>query len=235
MNLLAIETSTPTGGVALVADGQLLGSMTITSQRGHSRLILPAMETLMKEAGIGPGDLDVVAATRGPGAFTGVRVGLSLAKGLCLSGTPRLLTVSTLEALAHRAWCGEQTDYVLPLLNARQGQVYGAFFRVGASGVGEAEGEEFALTPEDVLARWPGRCLLAGTGAQVFADAWEGAGKGQVVWARPERRLPSAESLAFLALERATQGLFEDPAAVLPVYLREATIHRTPKKQQGAF
>jgi tRNA threonylcarbamoyladenosine biosynthesis protein TsaB len=190
------------------------------------------METLMKESGIGPGDLDAVAVTRGPGAFTGVRVGLSLAKGLCLTGTPRLLTVSTLDALAHRAWCGEQTDYVLPLLNARQGQVYGAFFRVGASGVGETEGDEFALSPADVLARWPGRCLLAGTGALAFADVWESAGKGQAVWARPERQLPSAESLAFLALDRASRGDFEDPETVLPVYLREATIHRPPKKRE---
>src|SRR5690606_23899966 len=116
MIVLGIETSSPTGGIALMDEQRLLACQTITSSRAHSRLILPTVQAMLRELDLAVGAIDVVAASHGPGSFTGVRVGLTLAKGLCESGTPRLVTVSTLEALAWRAYAGEDVEYVAPLL-----------------------------------------------------------------------------------------------------------------------
>src|SRR5690606_10819788 len=117
----------------------------------------------------------VVAVSHGPGSFTGVRVGMALAKGLCESGQPKLITVSTLEALAWRAYSGEPVEYVLPLLNARQGQVYGAVYPVSGE-IGPIQGEEFALSPSELIEQWPGRCLVVGEGAVEYRAQWEQLG-----------------------------------------------------------
>jgi tRNA threonylcarbamoyladenosine biosynthesis protein TsaB len=221
MLVLALETSTPTGGVALLEDDRLLGALTLTSARGHSRHLLPFVELLLRESARALDEVNVVACACGPGSFTGVRVGLSVAKGLCLTGHPRLVTVSTLHALALRAYGGESVEWVAPMLHARRGEVYGAFCPV-ADGVVGAPDEEFALRPADVVARWPGRGLLAGEGALAFSDAWTGV---DAVWARVDRRQPSAEQVALLGLARARAGQFEDPRTALPTYLRDPVAH----------
>ncbi|MBX3729935.1 MAG: tRNA (adenosine(37)-N6)-threonylcarbamoyltransferase complex dimerization subunit type 1 TsaB [Candidatus Sumerlaeia bacterium] len=227
MLVLALETSTPTGGAALLEDDRLLGALTLTSARGHSRHLLPFVELLLRESSRSLNDVDVVACACGPGSFTGVRVGLSVAKGLCLTGRPGLVTVSTLHALAVRAYGGEPVEWIAPMLHARRGEVYGAFCPVTDGAVG-APAEEFALRPEDMLARWPGRCLLAGEGALAFAEAWAAA---DAVWARADRRQPSAEQVALLGLAKARAGHFENPRTALPTYLRDPVAHppRTAK------
>ena len=229
MIVVGLETSSPTGGVALMIDGVLVGSMTVTSPRGISRLILPALQSLLAEASLTMDRVDVVATTVGPGAFTGVRVGLSIAKGLCASGSPKLVTMSTLEALAWRA-VESSCPAVVPMMNARQEQVYAAVFEVISGWLRRAT-DDLALTPAELAPMIPTGSLLAGDGALAFRDHWTDLGV-QPLLARGDRLRPSAESVALLGWLKATTGDFTDPATAAAVYLRPANVSR-PKSVPG--
>lgn len=226
MIVLGIETSTPSGGVALLEDERLLACQAIRSAKAHSRLLLPATSTLLRELNLTLDQVDAVAVSSGPGSFTGVRVAMSVGKALCETGRPRLVLVPTLDALACRAWAGEPVNYVMPLLNAKQGRVYGAIFASSEEGVGNRLGEEFDLKPDEVAARWPGKTLLAGEGALAYTNVWETLPGDTFLLARPDRLLCGPEQVALLGLRAAQAGRFADPAQCLPVYLREATVSK---------
>lgn len=234
MIVLGIETCSPSGGVALFDGTRLLGVQTIHSSRAHSRLILPAIRQMLDECDLAPDGIDVVAVSAGPGSFTGVRVGLTLGKALCQPGHPRLVLVSTLEALAWRAFAGEEVDCVVPLLNARQGEVYGAVVKVENQSPTSLLAGPFALPPADLPKRWEGRALLAGEGARVCLQAWQGSDDSpDFVLARADRFDPSPEQVALLGWREAEAGRFVDPTHAAPIYLREAAVSR-PKKARNA-
>lgn len=228
MLVLGIETATPSGGIALLEDGVLLGLQVIRSSRAHSRLIVPTLRQMLRELRLSIEDLDVVAVGAGPGSFTGVRVGMSIGKGLCESGRPKVVAVSSLEALAMRAWDGGQ-GCVVPLLSARQGEVYGGVFRVRDNCRPERICEEFCGTPKKALSLLSGPVLLAGEGAREFEEFWLGAEGVEVRFARPDRFLCSPDTVALIGWMEACAGVFSDVPSVGPVYLR-APSTSTPKK-----
>jgi len=227
MIVLGIETCSPSGGAALFDGDCLLGSQGICSSRAHSRLIMPTVKGMLDELGLTVGAIGAVAVSAGPGSFTGVRVGMTLGKALCEAGRPRLVLVSTLEALALRAWSGEDVDAVVPLLNARKGEVYGAAFAM-RGGAPARIAEDFVCAPEDVARRVAGRCLVAGEGARAWREQLRAALGDRLVEARPDRFDTSAEQVAVLGHREALAGRFADPATAGPTYLRDASVS-TPK------
>ena len=169
MNLLALETSTEACSVALLHGDWLIERFEIAPRR-HAELALPWADAVLAEAGLARTALDAIAVGRGPGAFTGVRLGLSLAQGMALALDRPLIGISTLAALALRAAAGEGED-VLAAIDARMGEVYACSYRM-RGGVPIALGEEQLAPPEAVAmdgAHWHG----VGTG---FAAQGGGAG-----------------------------------------------------------
>ncbi|UUZ92197.1 tRNA (adenosine(37)-N6)-threonylcarbamoyltransferase complex dimerization subunit type 1 TsaB [Paenibacillus sp. P25] len=144
--LLSIDTSTPSMTVALSRGGELLGEYSSRAERNHSLYLVPAIEKVMEEAGVRPRDLSAVASGIGPGSYTGIRIGVTVAKTYAWTHKLALLGVSTLEAIAlggvHRELAslhdGEEADFrfdalstvsaanvwVVPLIDARRGQVF---------------------------------------------------------------------------------------------------------------
>jgi tRNA threonylcarbamoyladenosine biosynthesis protein TsaB len=231
---LAIDTATPHGGVALVRDGAVLGERRIEAAREHSRLIPVAIRELLAAAGVSVGAVDVVAVSRGPGSFTGIRVGLAFAKAFCASGTPRLVLVSSLAGLARGAHAGEDVAFVAALFNARRGQVYAGFYPV-ADGVVSGEAEEFACDPIKCARRWPGLCLVAGDGAEAYREGFASIVSAELwIDATPERLHPRPGALGVLGEQLALAGTFTDPATAAPSYLREAAVS-TPKSRPGSL
>ncbi|WP_245851045.1 tRNA (adenosine(37)-N6)-threonylcarbamoyltransferase complex dimerization subunit type 1 TsaB [Paenibacillus herberti] len=167
--VLAIDSSTPMLAAALVRGNELLGSVQSLAERNHSAHAVPAVQRLLKAAGIDGSQLAGIAAGRGPGSYTGVRIAASIAKTLAWTWGVPLLGVSSLESLAVGAWsaansadadgagapvveyAGEQhmgkehtvptgSGWVVPLLDARRGQVYTALFVAGAAELPAAHG-----------------------------------------------------------------------------------------------
>ena len=218
MNLLAIETSTEACSVALTHHGRTLERSEIAPRR-HAELVLPMADALLAEAGISRRMLDGVAVGRGPGAFTGVRLAVSLAQGMALGLDLPVVPVSSLAALAWDA--PDNGAPVLAVIDARMGEVYAGAYRRDA-----AHGGLVPLTPESVGA--------AGAISLVDAEAWNVIGSGWDAYRDAVRerlgaaprwsdgaRYPQARAVAELAAAEFAAGHAVAPELALPVYLRD--------------
>lgn len=144
MRILAIDTACNLARVALTKDGVLLKEITVDDKRRHSVKLLPAIETLLRDCGVTPKDLDLIAVTKGPGSFTGLRIGVVTAKTMAYALHIPLVGVNTLDAIA--ASFAEEEGIVCPLIDARNTRAYGAFYRKG-----ERIGARFVRPVQDTL------------------------------------------------------------------------------------
>ena len=133
-NILAIDTSTPACSVAISWGDEILTRHKLAS-REHTKLILPMVDELLSEAGIGLSQIDVIAFTAGPGSFTGIRIGFGVVQGLAFGADLPVLPVSSLETLAYtatRKLCLESNTpvQIIPMLDARMDEIYWAQFQI---------------------------------------------------------------------------------------------------------
>ena len=128
MLILAFESSARAASAALLRDGKLISQYTQCSGLTHSRTLLPMGEDMLKNAELTLGDVDLLAVAHGPGSFTGIRIGVSMVKGLAWALDKPCVGVSTLEAMA---WHGLAAGgLVCPVMDARRSQVYNALFSI---------------------------------------------------------------------------------------------------------
>ncbi len=215
MNLIALETSTEACSVAVLQDDLLIERFEIAPRR-HAELTLPWAEALLAEAGLARKDLEVVAVGRGPGAFTGVRLGVSLAQGMALALDIPAVAVSTLATLAMRAPMVEG-QRILAAIDARMGEVYWATFEV-RDGLPQPLGEERVGAPETVdIVGYDWRGVGTGFAAQEGQLAWRL--EPQLVHVDAEA-LPHAADVARLAQAAHARGEAVAPERLEPAYLR---------------
>ena len=229
MILLALDTATPVTAVALLEDDKVLGQA-FQPAKNHSVTLLPAIDRLLTDRSISRALLGAVAAGVGPGSFTGVRVGLTLAKSLAFALDIDLVGVSTLQALAYNGRGGE-ADWICPCLDALKKEIYGARYRMD----GTREEAEAAHDPREWaehLAKAGGRCLLLGTGISRYRDVFvEVLGERAVIPAEEELHQINAAKVGLLGLERLRRGEQDDPRTLEPTYCRlsEAELARLKK------
>ena len=218
MRLLAVETSTLAGGVALVDGERLVAEYLLDVSVTHSERLLGAIDTVMTDAGWAPADLHGLAVAIGPGSFTGLRVGLSTVKGLALALGIPVAAVPTLDAMAAAVpWTSLP---VCPVLQARRNEVYASLYRWDGEGFAR-ESDYLAVTHADLAARLAEPTLLVGDGA-------DGVSSAHVRRLPAPRRLPSPACVAVLGHARLALGENVSPAALTPFYLRpsEAELRR---------
>lgn len=126
MNILAIETSSTWGSVALSKDSVIVYNSYLDIRITHSERLLPQIDDALHKTGMQIGDLDLIAVSNGPGSFTGVRIGLAAAKGLCIGTQIPLLPVNTLRLMAYNLYNSQNA--VMPVIDARMGEIYGALY-----------------------------------------------------------------------------------------------------------
>ena len=174
MLILAIESSAKPASAAVIADGELLGQFFQNNGLTHSRTLLAMVEALLKNLGLRAADIDLFAVSRGPGSFTGVRIGVSAAKGLAFGADKPVCGVSTLEALA---W---QTPgaIICPVMDARRGQMYNALFEwCDSAPVRLCDDRAVSLeTLTAELEALSQSCVLAGDGAKISFEHLFNAG-----------------------------------------------------------
>jgi tRNA threonylcarbamoyladenosine biosynthesis protein TsaB len=219
LKLLAIETATDSCSVALWDKGAVLERFEAAERRQTER-VLPMVEALLAETGTSLRDLDAIAFGQGPGAFTGVRVAVSVAQGLGFAAERPLIGVSTLAASAHGAAAVHGDGDWLIAFDARMGELYLGGYRV-------QEGRLTCLLQDQVAAPSTLPALPAGH--------WRGAGSGAVhlaamraCWAGlgdwDASLLPRAASVAALAVEEHRAGRAVPAEQARPVYLRDQVI-----------
>lgn len=223
MNILCVDTSGPSAGVAVLRDGRLVFECSLIHGRTHSQCIMPMVEQGLAGAGLQAGDVDLFAAVVGPGSFTGVRIGVSTVKALAHAAQRPCVGVDALEALA--AGIQDFGGLICPILDARAQQVYGAVFRAGLPPVRVAEDAAEKLS--EYLARIDAtgeRALFLGDGAQAFAREVREALGERAAFAPAHLCTLRAGSAAALAALRAHEAV--DCMALAPLYLRAPQAER---------
>lgn len=219
MNLLAIETSTEACSVALIHGDEVIARSELAPRR-HAELVLPMADALLAEAGLGRHALDVIAVGRGPGAFTGVRLGISLAQGMALALDVPVVTVSSLAALALEAPEEEDEASILAVIDARMGEIYAASYRRDDNGGLIELDEERVCTPEALTLSPSAAWQVVGTGWTTYADILRSRLSGTLRSAEGAR-YPQARHVAELAARAFAAGHAHAPEHALPVYLRD--------------
>jgi len=210
MNILAIDTVTELCSVALLVDGRVTQRLTDLSN-SHSRVLLPMINELLLEAAIELSDLDGIAFDRGPGSFTGLRIGAGVAQGLSFSSGVPLRGISSLAALARRC-----EGNVVVALDARMNQVYTASFKVTNGNV-VSLGAEQLIPPGELQIQ--DDTIPIGNGWRVYEElielTYEESSRGDV------NATPLADDILALSIPQFERGEVSQFNQGLPVYIRD--------------
>ena len=243
MLLLALETSTMTGSVALVEappqekgscrEEKILAEYTVNLPGTHSERLMPTIDRLLKEASLSIGDIQGIALAWGPGSFTGLRIGVSTVKGLAYALRVPVVGVPTLDALAQNVRFA--SSLICPVLDARKKEVYAALFRGDGEGNLRRISEDWVVSPEKLCSRIAERTIFLGTGVQVYGEIFEKNIGPKALFAPPELSLPRGVHVARLSLPKFQDGRILDLFSFTPVYVRrsEAEIHFEAKESKG--
>lgn len=231
MILLALETATTPCGVAVLRNDQVVAEAHLYRPRVHSERLTPLVEDILDHAGVAarqPSALDAVAVSMGPGSYTGLRIGVSTAKGWALAADAALIGVPTLEAYAAQLRpVAASGDVVCALLDARRDEVYAGAYLVEPDGV-----EDYAPTkalPVEALPEWigdvTGQLWLVGDGAPKAQESLAAVDTPQVP-VPSEQVPPSAAWVARRGRHRLAAEGPDDVASFEPFYVKD--VHATP-------
>jgi tRNA threonylcarbamoyladenosine biosynthesis protein TsaB len=218
MTILAIDTSNYALGVALLEDGQVLGEYITNLKKNHSVRIMPAIQTLMKDCERIPANLTKIVVAKGPGSYTGVRIGVTIAKTLAWTLNIPLVGISSLETLAGvgRYFNG----LVSPLFDARRGQGYTGLFQFNNGELVTVEQDQLVMVAEwaEKLKETSKQILFVGNDLQIHRAPIEEILGSQAVFATITEYNPRPSELALLGRDK--QG--EDIHSFVPNYIRLA-------------
>ena len=229
MKILALDSTAKVASVALCEDERLLGELTINNGNTHSQTLLPMIEFLLNQFELSPDDIDVFAASVGPGSFTGVRIGVATIKGLSFGKKTPCAGVSTLEALAYNL-C-DHDGLICPVMNARRQQVYTALFHAH-NGVLERLMPDSAIAITELdekLSAYGEPVRLCGDGYDVTIPLLT----HEVIPTSERYRHQSAYSVAQVAKRMHADGEFSTDITLSPIYLRLSQAERERAQRMG--
>lgn len=230
VNILAIDTSGPVAGCAVMMDGKIVHLAAMNHGLTHSESIMPAVDAALAACGLRCADVDAFAAVAGPGSFTGVRIGVCAAKGMAHAAGKPCVAVDALEALAMNFYGFD--GLCCPILDARRGQVYCAAFDM-REGQPRRVLPDDAIALEDFIARLPGdrRLAFAGDGVPVHVDSVRAALGGRALIAPANLRDIRADAACLLAAARPETWV--EAWRLRPIYLRAPQAERERRKREG--
>jgi len=226
MRTLALETATLTASCAVVEDGRVLGELTTSHAKTHSQQLVPMIESLMELLDLGTGQIDLYAASIGPGSFTGLRIGIVTVKGMAYAQKKPVCGIPTLDALAYSV--NDFNGVICPMMDARNNQVYTAVYRK-KDGDFQRISDYHAIHINDlaaILAGFREEVLILGDGAPLHCEMLKTAVGFPVRQADKALFLPRAACTALLAEKKAQQGLLSNPFGLEPMYLRKSQAER---------
>jgi tRNA threonylcarbamoyladenosine biosynthesis protein TsaB len=227
--ILNIETSTEVCSVSISSGREIIACMESTSERSHASMTTVYIREVMKKAGLTYSQLSAVATSKGPGSYTGLRIGISTAKGICYASGVPLVAVSTLEIMARMVISdtsvetGENT-LLCPMIDARRMEVYMALFDHTAKQKGDIVAE---IVDRNTFTELPKKyeILYFGNGAQKCRESISHKNSRFIPGIYPSARL-----MAIPAAEALEQGRFEDTAYFTPFYLKDFLATTAKKK-----
>ncbi len=242
MKILAIDSSGITATVALLEDDKLIAEYTINHKKTHSQTLVPMLDEIRSMTELGMDTIDAVAVAKGPGSFTGLRIGSATAKGIGLALDKPLIAVSTLEGLAMNAW--GISGLICPIMDARREQVYTGIYRfvedngtgVGSTGELVTVKDGCAIAVEELCGMLNDmddeKVLFLGDGVPVYREAIDKTLKIPHSYAPAHMSMQRAGALAVLAARYYKEGRIETAAEHKPEYLRVSQAERVRAEQE---
>jgi tRNA threonylcarbamoyladenosine biosynthesis protein TsaB len=227
MKVLGLDASKPLGSVGLTSGEQVLGEHKFPMVGNHKSALLGKIDGLLKETGVPIEKIEGVSVAIGPGSFTGLRVALATAKGLCILKNLPLAGVSTLEVLATLfPYCRLP---VLATIDARRKEIYAALYDT-ASGVPLRLGEEVSLPPEGIYEKFNTEVVIVGDAIEVYGDRFKKLYGDKAHVVRTLGSFPAGALVALLGWEKILKGELLSLEESVPVYIRpaEAILKRRP-------
>ncbi len=221
--ILHLETATTNCSVALAKEGEILAIREHdTPNYSHSEQLHVFIQKVLKEASIAIHEIDAIAVSKGPGSYTGLRIGVSAAKGLCFSLNVPLTAIETLKSLACKA-SSEKVDFIIPVIDARRMEVYSKVFD---NQVNEVRSTKAEVIHEDSFIEYAkkGKTVLVGSGALKCKELLKHPN-----FEFKTEAVPSAKEMVHLAYEKFINKDFEDVAYFEPYYLKDFIL-QTKKK-----
>ncbi|WP_027416690.1 tRNA (adenosine(37)-N6)-threonylcarbamoyltransferase complex dimerization subunit type 1 TsaB [Aneurinibacillus terranovensis] len=224
MNILAIDTSNLVLAVSVCTEDKVLGECATNLKKNHSVRLMPMISSLLDEVGMAPDELSAIVIARGPGSYTGVRIGVATAKSMAWALNIPLVGISSLEVLA---WNGAYfPGLIVPLFDARRSQVYTGTYRWGKDGVESVHPDRIILFKE-ALEEWKRSdeqesILFLGDDLSIHREAAIDTLGERAVFAPVSYQLPRAAHLAAAGIKALRSGRVEDTADFTPTYLQLA-------------
>ncbi|WP_291867688.1 tRNA (adenosine(37)-N6)-threonylcarbamoyltransferase complex dimerization subunit type 1 TsaB [Maribacter sp.] len=221
--LLNLETATTNCSVSVAKDGEIIVLKEHNSPNySHAEQLHVFIEEALKEASLSILDLDAIAVSKGPGSYTGLRIGVSAAKGLCFSLDIPLISIATLESMANQVTL-DTSAVVIPVLDARRMEVYSAVFNTAYSEIRETRAEIVDANSFSEFVE-KGKVVIAGNGAE----------KCKEILIHPNFEfntsvVPSAKEMAMLSYRKFENKDFEDVAYFEPYYLKDFVLQQKKK------
>lgn len=239
MKILGVDSSGLTCSVAMYVDGVIIAESSVNNSKTHSQTLLPMIEKVVADAGMQPEDIDIIAVAKGPGSFTGLRIGAATVKGLALALDKPLVPVSTLAGLAYN-FAGVD-GIICPLMDARRNQVYTAVYSFDddrlltllepcALGIDEIAD---ILKSRYIEKNGVNKITFLGDGIPVHEQYIREHFGGSAQIAKPHMRLQNASSLAVYAEKLYEEGKVETGDEFEPEYLRMSQAERERLSKGG--
>lgn len=220
MLTLGIDTSTKVGSVALLNERCPLAEATLNIDVTHSERLLCSMDFILKNCAKDINDVDLISYVGGPGSFTGLRIGLSTAKGIGYSLNIPIIGVSSLKSLAmnvpNPGW------EVCPMIDARKSEVYAAVYAPTKTGKLKATLKEGAYSPDELIRKIRKKTIFMGSGVRLYKNKIRTRLKSKALFAEEALDLTRGTNVALLGLEAYKRGKREDLDKAVPVYLRKS-------------
>jgi tRNA threonylcarbamoyladenosine biosynthesis protein TsaB len=223
MRILGIDTATWRASVGLLIDGEVVAEQSQVANGSHAVTVLPLLADTLRRAGCTVRDLDAIAVSNGPGAFTGLRIGLSVTKGLaCATGVP-VVAVPTLEALARTLT--HHQGVIWTILDARKGELYAACFE-SQSGMVHRLTPDAVVTAAELVRHITVPCVVVGDALPRYAAFLEEHLGDRATLLPYEIYGPRGGVVAAMGWERLQAGASEPAACIEPFYVRPSDAER---------
>ncbi|MCX7711026.1 MAG: tRNA (adenosine(37)-N6)-threonylcarbamoyltransferase complex dimerization subunit type 1 TsaB [Clostridia bacterium] len=232
MKILAVDTSSTVAAVAVAENTKLLGEFIINHKKTHSQKLMPMIKNILDSLELSPAEIDLYAASSGPGSFTGLRIGVTAVKAMAFAAGKPVVSVPTLDALAYNV--PETEALICPMMDARNNQVFTAIYKY-------EKGEQIKITEYmgipvleliDMIKGKNQKAVFIGDGVEVHRELLQIELGGKSIFLPNSLSMNRGSSVAQIAYLKAIKGFTENCFEMAPFYLRKSQAEREYEKKQ---
>ncbi len=226
MKVLAIEASGNVASVAVASEEKILAEITTDSKKTHSQTLLPMIDEVLRKCEYSVADMDFIAISKGPGSFTGLRIGSATAKGMAFAADKKIVEVGTLEAMAYGV--SDMEAIICPLIDARNKNVFTGFYKIKEDGALEEIDEQQAITLDEAIDKLNGydKVVLLGDGADAYKEELKERITAECRFVPAHLNRQRAGMVATLGMRYYNEGKAIDSDRHAPTYLRKSQAER---------